>query len=83
MHEEILRIRARPDVDPAGRREEAEMVGAIRKLVSMLSALSQYRPSRCKSSMALFHMIRFLRVSDPVFAISIEAVLPILQSITA
>jgi len=62
LHDEVLRLRARPDADPSRRREEGEMVVAIRKLVGMLSALSQRCPNR-------------------FFAIKIEAVLPILESI--
>jgi len=60
---EVLRLRARPDADPSRRREEGEMLDAIRKLVGMLSALSQGCPSR-------------------FFAIKIEAVLPILESLS-
>ncbi|KAH0831391.1 hypothetical protein J3R83DRAFT_14055 [Lanmaoa asiatica] len=47
LHDEILRLRARPDADhPSRRREEGEIMAAIRKLVGVLSALSQRCPSR-------------------------------------
>jgi hypothetical protein len=61
MHDEVLSLRARPGADPS-RHREAEVVGAIRKLVDRLSALSQGCPNE-------------------FFAIKIEAVLPILESI--
>ncbi|KAI9571069.1 hypothetical protein HD554DRAFT_2169443 [Boletus coccyginus] len=64
LHDEVLRFRVRPDPDPSRRREQGDIVAAIRKLVSLLSALSQACPSR-------------------FFAIKIEAVLSILESISA
>ena len=51
LHDDVLRLRARPDADPSRRREEGEMVAAIQKLVGMLSALSQRCPNRCTSSL--------------------------------
>ncbi|KAG8216258.1 hypothetical protein J3R82DRAFT_8301 [Butyriboletus roseoflavus] len=46
LHDEVLRLRARPDADPSRRREEGELMVAIRKLVGILSTLSQRCPGR-------------------------------------
>lgn len=87
LHDEVLRFRARPDSDPSRRREQGDIVAAIRKLVSLLSALSQACPSRCKSPIKFFPLvlerIAANAVLITVFAIKIEAVLSILESISA
>lgn len=84
MHDEVLSLRARPGADPS-RHREAEVVGAIRKLVDRLSALSQGCPNECTSNQASCRMSPSIGSNGPffasVFAIKIEAVLPILESI--
>ncbi|KAG9310084.1 hypothetical protein JVU11DRAFT_9693 [Chiua virens] len=45
LHDEVLRIRARPDTE-SRRREEGEMMTAIQRLVGVLSCFSQRCPSR-------------------------------------